>query len=170
MSSRYFSELQGNDKLQEEQHAFLERLSDLLESLQSGQVAVEKLSGRVRFLDKTKALLEVTVPHRHDHDLSLSLTVEPGSIVVGYGWYDHVHFGNGESKSPLDEALEFVRDLIKGNVEVEITYGWLWTKVRTRRRVSGEWVALAVAFTPAIFAGGFRWPPRPREVRRISFM
>lgn len=171
MSSRYFSELQGNEKLQEEQYAFLNRLSDLLESLQPSQVAVEKLSGRVRTLDKTKALLKVTIPHRRDPDLSLSLTVEPGSIVVSYGWYDHVHFGYGEPDPPVQEALEFVRDLIQGNVEVEITFGWLWTKVRsTRRGSSGEWVPLATAFTPAILAGGFRWPPRQREVRRISFM
>ena len=90
---------------------------------------------------------------------------------MSYGWYDHVHFGYGEPDPPVEEALGFIRDMLLGNVDLEIIYGWFWTRVTTYRLDSstGGRVRVQSGFTPAIFAGGFRWPPRLREVRRISF-
>ncbi len=103
--------------------------------------------------------------------MSLLITVETGAVVVSYGWYDHIHFGYGGGDPPVEEAIGFVRDLLAANIELEIIYGWLWTRVTTYRqdRTTGQRLRLQSGFTPALFAGGIRWPPRHREVRRISF-
>lgn len=170
MSSRYFSELPDKKKLSEEQAFFLDKLSDLIDALKPTHLAFHKFSASIKPISKGKVLLELTLPHLSDTDLQLFLTVESGSVVVSYGWYDHIHFGYGEPDPPADEALRFIHDLLEGNVEVEIVYGWLWTKVTTFRvSPAGERVRLQRAFTPAVFAGGWKWPPRLREVRRLSF-
>jgi hypothetical protein len=166
-----FSDLRDYDRLSEDQRAFLDRLALLLSTEKPSLVQREGFSAAVKIEGKGKPYIEVTVPNQGDPDLRLLLTVETRAVVVSYGWYDHVHFGYGEPDPPVEEALGFIRDMLLGNVELEIIYGWFWTRVTTYRLDSstGGRVQVQSGFTPAIFAGGFRWPPRLREVRRISF-
>ena len=166
-----FSALRDDDRLREDQRAFLDRLGDLLTTEKPSLVPLESVSARIVGKRKGKAHVEVGIPNQGDLDLELGLTVEPGAVVVSYGWYDHIHFGYGEPDPPVEEALGFVRDMLLGDVEVEITHGWLWTKVATLRldRSTGERVEVQATSRLAVMAEGFRWPPRPREIRRISF-
>ena len=166
-----FSDLQKDERLREDQRAFLDRLSLLLTTEKLSLVRLERVTARVKMEGKAKAHAEVTIPNQGDPDLTMLLTVEPGAVVVSYGWYDHIHFGYGEPDPPVEEAFGFIRDMLLGNVELEIIYGWLSTGVTTYRldRSTGARVQMQSDSTPAIFAGGFRWPPRRREVRRISF-
>jgi hypothetical protein len=166
-----FSELVGDDRLAESQRTFLDRLGELLTTEKPSLVPLESVKAGIKMEGKAKAHIEVTIPNQGDPDVSLLLTVEPQAVVVSYGWYDHIHFGYGEPDPPVEEAFEFIRDILLGNVELEILYGWFWTRVTTYRldRSTGQRVRMQSGFTPATFAGGFRWPPRPSEVRRISF-
>ena len=165
-----FSALRDDHRLREDQRAFVDRLSLLLTTERPPLVSLQQVSARVKMEGKAKAHIEVTIPHQVDPGLTLLLTVEPQAVVVSYGWYDHIHFGYGEPDPPVEEAFGFIRDLLTGNVELEITYGWFSTKVITYRLdATGRRVLMQSNSTLAIFAGGFRWPPRPREVRRISF-
>jgi hypothetical protein len=166
-----FSDLRGDDRLTEFQRTFLDRLGDLLTTEKPSLVPLESVTAGIKMEGKAKAHIEVTIPNQGDPDVSLLVTVEPQAVVVSYGWYDHIHFGYGEPEPPVEEAFGFIRDMLLGNVEVEITYGWFWTNVTTHRfdRSTGARERMGSGSTPAIFAGGFRWPPRPSEVRRISF-
>jgi len=165
-----FSALRDDDRLREDQRAFVDRLSLLLTTERPPLVSLQQVSARVKMEGKAKAHIEVTIPSRVDPELTLLLTVEPQAVVVSYGWYDHVHFGYGEPDPPVEDAFGFIRDLLTGSVELEITFGWFSTKVITYRLdATGRRVLMQSSSTFAIFAGGFRWPPRRREVRRISF-
>jgi hypothetical protein len=166
-----FSELVGDDRLAELQRTFLDRLGELLTTGKPSLVPLESVKAGIKMEGKAKAHIEVTIPNQGDPDVSLLLTVEPQAVVVSYGWYDHIHFGYGDPDPPVEEVFEFIRDILLGHVELEILYGWFWTRVTTYRldRSTGQRVRMQSGFTPAIFAGGFRWPPRPSEVRRISF-
>jgi len=166
-----FSEVRNDDRLGDDQRAFLDRLGDLLTAEKPSLVPLDSVTARVIGKRKAKAFVDVTIPNQGDPDLELGLAVEPGAVVVGYGWYDHIHFGYGEPDPPVEEAFGFVRDMLLGDVEVEITYGWFWTNVTTFRlnRSTGGRVGIQSSLRAAIFASGFRWPPKPREVRRISF-
>ena len=171
MALPQFSDLPGYDKLCDEQRAFLDRLRLLLSTEKAPLVAQDKVAASLKIEGKAKPIVEVTIPNRRDPDMSLLLTVEERAVVVSYGWYDHIHFGYGEPDPPVEEALPFIRAMLLGNVELEIIYGWFWTKVTTFRLdgPTGGRVRVQSGSTPAIFAGGFRWPPRLREVRRVSF-
>jgi len=166
-----FSDLRKDERLSEDQRAFLDRLSLLLTTEKLSLVRLERVTARVKMEGNAKAHVEVTIPNQGDPDLTMLLTVEPGAVVVSYGWYDHIHFGYGEPDPPVEEAFGFVRDMMLGDVEVEITHGWLWTKVATLRldRSTGERAEVQATSRLAGMAEGFRWPPRPREIRRISF-
>ncbi|MDQ6709390.1 MAG: hypothetical protein M3Z11_02420 [Candidatus Dormibacteraeota bacterium] len=169
-ASEYFSTLRKDPKLTEEQRIFLDRLSDVIDAVKPAHLALDNLSANFDIGSKRKPALQLELPHVSDRDLKLLLTVEPGAIVVSYGWFDHIHFGYPEPDRPLDEALPFIRDLLAGNVEVEIAHGWLSTRVTTFQiSPMGERVELQTCGTLAIFAGGMKWPPKPREVRRLSF-
>lgn len=166
-----FSALRDDQRLSEDQRAFLDRLGDLLTTEKPALVPLERVSARIVGKRRAKAHVDVDIPNQGDPDLDLGLAVEPAAVVVGYGWYDHIHFGYGEPEPPVEEALGFIRDMLRGDIEVEITYGWLWTKVETYRldRSTGERISIHLAITPSLMAEGFRWPPRPRELRRLSF-
>ena len=162
--------LTGGANLNEEQTAFLEKLSALIDELKPKQLSLDKLSGRVRATRKRESVVQLTIPHLSDSHLELGVAVEPHAIVVGYGSYDHIHFGYGEPDPPTADALPFIRALFEGRVEVVITYGWVWTNVKTFQiNVSGQRVRIQSGSTPAMFAGGWKWPPRIKETRRLSF-
>jgi hypothetical protein len=166
-----FSDLGGDDRLTEFQRTFLDRLGDLLTTEKPSLVPLESVSARIVGKRQGKAHVDVDIPNQGDADLELGLAVEPAAVVVSYGWYDHIHFGYGEWEPSVDDAFGFVRDMLLGNVEVEINHGWLWTRVTTYRldRATGARVETHLTIRAAITAVGFRWPPRPTEVRRISF-
>jgi hypothetical protein len=166
-----FSDLRTDKRLTEDQRAFLDRLPLLLATEKLSRVSPERVSARIKMEGKAKAHVEITVPNQGDPELTLLLTIEPEAVVVSYGWYDHIHFGYGEPDPPVEEAFGFIRDMLLGNVELEIIHGWLLTKVTTCRidRSTGARVVVQSCSAPAFFTGGFRWPPKPREVRRISF-
>ena len=166
-----FSALLDDDRLSEDQRDFLVRLGDLLTTEKPALLDLEGVSARVVGKRRTTAHIDVDVPNHGDPDLELGLAVEPAAVVVSYGWYDHIHFGYGEPEPPVEEAFEFIRDMLRGNIEVEITYGWLWTKVETYRldRSTGERISIHSVITLSLMAEGFRWPPRPPELRRLSF-
>jgi len=166
-----FSALRDDNRLREDQRAFLDRLGDLLIKEKPSLVPLESVSASIVGKRKEKAHVEVTIPNQGDPELTLLITVEPKAVVVSYGCYDHIHFGYGEPDPPVEEAFGFIRDILFGNVELEITNGWFSTKVITYRldASSGRRVLMQSGSTLAIFAAGFRWPPRSRAVRRISF-
>jgi hypothetical protein len=166
-----FSEVRNDDRLGDDHRAFLDRFGDLLTAKKPSLVPLDSVTARVFGKRKAKAFVDVTIPNQGDPDLELGLAVEPGAVVVGYGWYDHIHFGYGEPDPPVEEAFGFVRDMLLGDVEVEITYGWFWTNLTTYRldRATGGRVRIQSSSRAAIFTAGFHWPPKPREVRRISF-
>jgi hypothetical protein len=162
--------LTGGANLNEEQTAFLEKLSALIDELKPKQLSLDKLLGRVRATRKRESVVQLTIPHRSDSDLELGVAVEPHAIVVGYGSYDHIHFGYGEPDPPAADALPFIRALLEGRVEVEITYGWVWTNVATFEiNASGQRVRIQSGSSPAMFSAGWKWPPRIKETRRLSF-
>jgi hypothetical protein len=171
MGLQQFSDLRDDDRLRDDQRAFLDPLGDLLTTEKPSLVPLESVSARVIGKGKGKGHVDVTIPNQGDPDLELGLAVEPGAVVVGYGWYDHIHFGYGEPEPPAEEAFGFIRDMLLGDVEVEITYGWFWTNLTTYRlnRATGGRVRIQSSLRAAIFTSGFHWPPKPREVRRISF-
>jgi hypothetical protein len=166
-----FSDLRDDDRLTEFQRTFLDRLGDLLTTEKPSLVPLESVSARIVGKRPGKAHVDVDIPNQGDADLELGLAVEPAAVVVAYGWYDHIHFGYGEPEPPVEDAFGFIRDMLLGNVEVEITHGWFWTRVTTHRldRATGARVKIHLTIRAAIMAAGFRWPPRPSEVRRISF-
>jgi hypothetical protein len=166
-----FSALRDDDRLTEHQRAFLDQLGDLLTTEKPALVPLESVSARIVGKRGAKPHIDVDIPNQGDPDLELGLAVEPAAVVVSYGWYDHIHFGYGEPEPPVEEAFAFIRDMLRGNVEIEITYGWLWTKVATYRldRSTGERISIHSVIMLSLMAGGFRWPPRPPELRRLSF-
>src|ERR1700694_1311513 len=95
-----FSEVRNDDRLGDDQRAFLDRLGDLLTAEKPSLVPLDSVTARVIGKRKAKAFVDVTIPNQGDPDLELGLAVEPGAVVVGYGWGGHHYFRVGRAARP----------------------------------------------------------------------
>src|SRR2546430_12169210 len=97
-----FSALRDDDRLREDQRAFLDNLGDLLITEKPSLVPLESVSASILGKRKGKARVEVGIPNQGDPDLELGLSVEPGAVVVSYGWYrSEEHTSELQSQSNL---------------------------------------------------------------------
>jgi hypothetical protein len=101
-----------------------------------------------------KKELEIHIPHRDRRAESLMITADDGDIAVSFG-YDHLHFDRGQNPEWFEDALHFVWDILRGHIEVEITFnGRVPLKTRVFRveeagsRHLIETLGLLVPFNP----------------------
>lgn len=146
----YFAEIPPADALTSSQAEVLGELRKMLDALNPSQVAGEQTRATI----VRKKELEIQIPHRERPEESLMITVDDGDIAVSFG-YDHLHFDRVQTPEWLEEALHFVWDVLRGHIEVEITYkGRLPLKTRVFRieedgsRQLIETLGLLVPFNP----------------------
>src|ERR671919_197717 len=112
----YFAEAPRGDTLSPSQVEVLTELRKMLDALNPSQVVAEQTRAKV----VRRKELEIHIPHRGRPDESLMITVDDGDIAISFG-YDHLHFDRKQHPEWLEEALHFVWDILRGNIEVEIT-------------------------------------------------
>jgi hypothetical protein len=122
----------------------------------------EQIEGTIA--GKPTPTVTIRLPHRMDKKQGVWVFVEQEAVVFSYDG-DHMHFGYGEPDAPIEQALDFARDLLDGRVEVEIR-GWLLATGVTTYRVGRD------GAREKLQSGGYLgWISVPfrRKTRLISF-
>jgi hypothetical protein len=112
----------GRDaRLSPTQRSFIADLSRLIHSTKAPALNEETILPTIA--GKPTPTVTIALPHRVNARQRVEIFVEPEAIVFSYDG-DHLHFGYGEPDPPIEEALEFARDLLEGRIELELR-GWL---------------------------------------------
>jgi hypothetical protein len=113
----YFRTAPPEDELTPMQQEALREIAQMLRTLAPAHVRGDTTGARrVR-----KGELEIEIPHSERPEQSLLITVAKKDIAVSFG-YDHMHFDETLGpREPLDEALSFIWDILRGRVEVDVT-------------------------------------------------
>jgi hypothetical protein len=132
----YLAEAPPTDTMTPSQAEVLREVRKMLEALRPSQVVPEQTKAMMA----RKGELEIHIPHRGRPDDSLTVTVDERDIGVGFG-HDHLHFDRERYAEWLDEGLHFIWQILRGEIEVEVTFKG---RVPLKTRVfsgGGRWLA-----------------------------
>lgn len=142
---------------------FLSELKEMLEHVRPAALDEAASSAEVR-----GEVVEVRLVHAREPDWSIWAEAEERSIVVGVAEL-HEHFGpewsgDGE-RAWTTVAVDFVAELLRGEIEIHTTYRGK-TPAAVRHRRVGE--ADELGYTGTIAALVF-WRPKRTEVEVVDF-
>lgn len=161
-TSDWLAQEASDERLSLTQSAVLSNLSRMLRS-----VDLPQLDESVGLTGQGDEEMEISLPHRLDDELDLSVIVRGDELItMDYG-YGHVHFGPGAGTDWIGEALEFLFGALQGGVKVEI-----WAtgdKLEQSRALllleNGDWLPCSLwSATPDPAAGP------PLAVKKLSFL
>lgn len=153
----------GRDsRLSRPQRSFIADLAGILRSTMAPGLDCANILAIVS--GKPTPSVRINLPHTGNEGQHVDIFVEREAVVFSYGG-DHMHFGYGEPDPPIEEALDFTRDLLEGRIEVEIR-GWLLATGVTTFRLGPN------GLREKLQSGGYLgWVSVPfrRRTRSISF-
>ncbi len=128
----YFSNLNIKD-ISHNQEKFVRLLADLLIHFKDLQIESSETLAKI-IEDKASKFLELTIPHKIDKEIEITIAVYDEEIIVFY-WTGHTHFDpspfeEDEGDYWIEDAVGFISELLQGNFEIVTTFkGDIPTKV-----------------------------------------